>query len=646
MTKHLLTCILLAVSLLSCSKQARVTSPDGNLSVHITCGKQLTYSVSYRGQTVLEEAPLGLNTSIGDFSTDLKLHKAIARPWIDVYWLSRSKASEIGVNANKLTLFMTNANKDSLQLTFVVKDNDIAFRYRVASTSGTDSCEIFNETTAFHLPAGTRTIITPQAPWGEGWMLSKPSYEEEYTYFEEMGVPSKYGLGYTFPALFHTPDSIWILLSETGVDGRYVGCKLGEGNADGIYPVAFPEAEENRSIGSNTVTAQLPAYTSWKTITIGRTLHPIVESTIAFDVVEPVVDAPTAMFKPGKSTWSWILWQDGSINYRDQLTFIDLAAAMGYDYVLIDGLWDTQIGYARIPELVRYAQDKGVDVLLWYNSNGQWNDAPQGPKHRMDTPEARRREMAWMQQLGVKGIKVDFFGGDKQCTMRLYEDILRDAAHYGLAVNFHGTTIPRGWERMYPNYMTSEAVLASENLVFQQAFADREAYWATIIPFTRNAIGSMDFGPVFFSKRFSKGKDRGTVRKTTDAFQLATSVLFHSAIQHFGIVPDDLHEQPDYVLDFMKKVPTTWDETRLIDGYPGKLCVMARKHNKKWYVAGVNGENEPKKITLHLPMMRGHYVTVYRDNDQGGIAKTTRRVSGKGALTVRLQANGGFVIED
>lgn len=643
MKKLLITCII-GIGLLSCSKQASITSPDGKLSIHITNGKQLTYSVSYEGKTILEPAPLGLNTSAGNFSTGLELHDAIAEPWVDIYRLNRSKASEIGINANKLTLYLTNQNNDSLQVVFVVKDNDIAFRYRLAAM-GKDSCEIFNETTAFDFPAGTKTIITPQAPWGEGWKLSKPSYEEEYTYFEEMGTPSKYGVGYTFPALFHTPDSTWILLSETGVDGRYAGCKLGEGNADGVYPIAFPEPEENRGIGSNTIKAKLPAYTSWKTITIGKTLEPIVETTIMFDVVEPQVEA-TASYKPGKSTWSWILWQDGSMNYNDQKTFIDLAAAMDYEYILIDALWDTQVGYERMPELIRYAQNKGVDVLLWYNSNGQWNDAPQGPKNRMDTPEARRKEMAWMQQLGVKGIKVDFFGGDKQCTMQLYEDILRDAAHYGLAVNFHGTTIPRGWERMYPNYMCSEAILASENLVFQQSFADQEAYWATIIPYTRNAIGSMDFGPVFFSKRFSKGKDWGNIRKTTDAFQLATAVLYHSAIQHFGLVPDDLKEQPDYVIDFMKNVPTTWDDTQFIDGYPGKLCVIARKNNKKWYVAGVNGENTPKEITLHLPMMCGHYVSVYHDNDQGGISKTTRSISNKGELTVQLKANGGIVIED
>lgn len=643
MKKLLVFCCCLNI-FMACGKKISVESPDSELKVTVQVAKTPVYSITYKGEVVLEPAPLGLYTSIGDFSNNLKFESCILQPIVDVYHLNRSKMSDIGVNANKLTATFTNANADSIQMIFFVENNNVALCYRISSPTH-HSCEITGEATAFDFPLNTKTIITPQAPWGAGWKLSKPSYEEEYTYFEPIGTPSKYGLGYTFPALFQTNEKTWTLISETGVDGQYVGCKLGEGTAEGVYPIAFPEKEENRSIGTNTVFVQLPAQTSWKTITIGETLAPIVESTIAFDVVKPKFESPKE-FLTGRSTWSWILWQDESCNYNDQKIFIDLAADMKYEYILIDALWDKQIGYDKIPELIKYAQSKGVDVILWYNSNGQWNDAPQGPKNRMDTPEARQKEMEWMQSLGVKGIKVDFFGGDKQCTMQLYEDILTDAAKYGLAVNFHGTTIPRGWERMYPNYMSSEAVLASENLVFQQYFADKEAFSATIIPFTRNAIGNMDFGPVFFSKRFSKHENWGTIRKTTDAFEMATAVLFSSAIQHFGIVPNDLKTQPDDVLEFMKNVPTTWDETKFIDGYPGKYCVIARRHKKTWYIAAVNGENEEKELSINLPMLSGHYVNAYRDDDSGQILRRIWQVSGNGQLKFKLQPYGGVVITD
>src|SRR5690606_19501726 len=186
-----------------------------------------------------------------------------------------------------------------------------------------------------------------------------------------------------------------------------------------------------------------------------------------YDVVDPLYE-PSQEYKFGKSTWSWIVWQDNSMDWDDQVQFIDLAAELNYEYILIDALWDTNIGRQRMAELVKYAQSKGVDVFLWYNSNGGFNDAPQGPRNKMNTSVVRKHEMKWLREIGVKGLKIDFFGGDKQETMRLYEDILSDANDYGLMIIFHGTTLPRGWERMYPNFVGGEAVMASEMLVFNE----------------------------------------------------------------------------------------------------------------------------------------------------------------------------------
>ena len=541
-----------------------------------------------------------------------------------------------------MTVSYLNKNKDTLQVLFRVSNNDIALAYRLASPKQTH-CTIKRELTGFNFPAHTTTFITPQAPSGEGWMKTKPSYEEEYTNEEPIGTPSKYRLGYTFPALFHLGNTGWVLLSETGVTSRYAGTRLSEGNQEGLYTIAFPEKEENGGMGDNTVTSNLPLITSWKTITVGETLKPIVETTSAYNGMKPVYTA-SQPYKPGRSTWSWILWQDESCNYKDQQIFIDLAAEMGYEYILIDALWDKQIGYENMPSLIAYAQSKGVDVILWYNSNGAWNDAPQGPKQRMDTAPARQKEMAWMKSLGVKGIKVDFFGGDKQTTMKLYEDILTDANQYGIFVVFHGTTLPRGWERIYPNHMGSEAALVSENLVFSQDFANKEAYTSTMLPFTRNAVSAMDFGPVFFNKRFSKQADKGTIRKTTDAFQLATSILYQSPVQHFGITPNNIQEQPEYVINFMKKIPTTWDETRFIDGYPGKYCVMARRFGSKWYIGATNASNSLQSYTLSLPWLTGKEVTVLFDNKDRSVGFKTAKIDKKGLLKIELENLGGCVI--
>jgi hypothetical protein len=620
-----------------------IQSPDGLLKVILKSeSEKTTYVVTYKNKTMLEESPLGLESTIGDFSTGLTFLSESKKQIEENYYLPNGKTSRIHYLANELTVSYLNKNKDTLQVLFRVSNNDIALAYRLASPKQTH-CTIKRELTGFNFPAHTTTFITPQAPSGEGWMKTKPSYEEEYTNEEPIGTPSKYRLGYTFPALFHLGNAGWVLLSETGVTSRYAGTRLSEGNQEGLYTIAFPEKEENGGMGDNTVTSNLPLITSWKTITVGETLKPIVETTSAYNGMKPVYTA-SQPYKPGRSTWSWILWQDESCNYKDQQIFIDLAAEMGYEYILIDALWDKQIGYENMPSLIAYAQSKGVDVILWYNSNGAWNDAPQGPKQRMDTAPARQKEMAWMKSLGVKGIKVDFFVGDKQTTMKLYEDILTDANQYGIFVVFHGTTLPRGWERMYPNHMGSEAALVSENLVFSQDFANKEAYTSTMLPFTRNAVSAMDFGPVFFNKRFSKQADKGTIRKTTDAFQLATSILYQSPVQHFGITPNNIQEQPEYVINFMKKIPTTWDETRFIDGYPGKYCVMARRFGSKWYIGATNASNSLQSYTLSLPWLTGKEVTVLFDHKDRSVGFKTAKIDKKGLLKIELENLGGCVI--
>jgi hypothetical protein len=641
MKKIVLLSALLAVS--GALTAQEVQGPDGALKVNVELKDgSPVYSVHYNNKIFLEPSPLGLKTSIGDFSTGLKQLGHQVRTIDETYTMPHAKVSRVHYQANELVCNYLNEKGDTLQVIFRVSNNDIAQAYRIASPKHTH-CIIEKEATGFDFPSYTTTFITPQAPAGDGWMGTKPSYEEEYTLDEAIGTPSRYKLGYTFPALFHVGNDGWVLVSETGVSSHYAGTKLSEGTQDGLYTIAFPEKAENGGVGDATIAASIPSLTSWKTITVGETLKPIVETTSAYDNVRPLYE-PTQVYQPGRSTWSWILWQDASCNYKDQQTFIDLAAAMGYEYILIDALWDKQIGYENMPSLIAYAQSKGVDVLLWYNSNGNWNDAPQGPKHCLDSAPARQKEMAWMKTLGVKGIKVDFFGGDKQATMKLYEDILTDANQYGIAVVFHGCTLPRGWERMYPNHMSSEAALVSENLVFGQYHADKEAQRSTLYPFIRNAVSAMDFGGVFFNKHFSKDGVNGTLRKTTDAFQIATSVLYQSGIQHFGITPNNLTEQPEFILDFMKKVPTVWDETRFIDGYPGKYCVVARRYGNQWYIAATNATGQPMKLNLSLLWLTNQQVSIIHDNKVRTAGLSQGTVNKKGILTIEMQPMGGAMI--
>lgn len=257
----------------------------------------------------------------------------------------------------------------------------------------------------------------------------------------------------------------------------------------------------------------------------------------------------------------------------------------------------------------------------------------------------RKKEMKWLQSVGVKGLKVDFFGGDKQESMRLYEDILSDANDYGLMVDFHGATLPRGWERMYPNYVGSEAVVASEMLVFTQGVRDNEAFNATIHPYVRNAVASMEFGGVFLNKFLTKSNQGRNKRLTTDAFQLATAILFQNPVQMFALTPNNLTDAPAFAIDFMKTVPTIWDETLHIDGYPGKYSVLARRHGDQWFIAGVNGGKEVLKLTLKLPMLAGKKVSLYNDDGTLTTYLKDTEVRRSGEFDVEIQPGGGFILK-
>ena len=296
-------------------------------------------------------------------------------------------------------------------------------------------------------------------------------------------------------------------------------------------------------------------------------------------------------------------------------------------------------------ELIDYAHSKNVDVFLWYNSNGAINDAPQGPRNRMSTSIARKEEMKWLQKIGVKGLKVDFFGGDKQETMRFYEDILSDANDYGLMIIFHGCTLPRGWERMYPNFVGSEAVLASEMLIFSQDVREKEAFYATLHPFIRNTVGTMEFGGVFMNKFLNRGNTRGQERLTTDVFQIATGILFQSPVQMFALTPNNLTAAKGFLIDSMKDIPTTCNETLYIAGYPGKYTVIARRNGDNWYIAGVNAMEEAIELQLDLPMLKGEKVNIYNDNNKKEPTLINHTIKKDGSYKVTIQPNGGFVIK-
>ena len=665
MQKIYLSCLFLLAAAAAQANEYTVKSPDGKLVVKVACeGGKASYTVDYDGKQMLQPSALGLVSNHGDFSQNLTMGALKGGEVKSLsYEMRQSKKAKIEKKAVDATIGFVNAGKDSMTLVLHVSDNDVAYKYQLVrpKKNNPKSVIIYNEVSGFNFPEKTTTFLCPQITPMTGWERTKPSYEEEYTPDAPMNVKSQYGVGYTFPCLFKVGDDGWVMVSETGVSSAYCGSRLSDYEAGKGYTIAFPQEGENNGIGSQYAGIPLDGETPWRTVTVGSSLAPVVETTVMYDVTTPFYEA-SKKYKPARYTWSWLIWQDESINYDDQVKMIDVAAAQGYEAILVDNWWDKNIGRDRIGQLSKYAKSKGVNLMLWYNSNGYENDAPQTPRQVMNNAIARKKDMAWMQKIGVAGIKVDFFGGDKQETMKLYEDILSDANDYGLEVIFHGCTMPRGWERMYPNYVGSEAALASENVFFTDYHAKKEAFEMTMHPFARNAQGSFDWGGVMMNKYFSKNNKSRHQRYTSDVFEMATAITNQCSVNCVCLYPNNLTDVPQWELDWLKAVPTEWEDVKYIAGYPTRYAVIARKasngnngtasaSNGKWFVGGLNATDKPLTLTLDLPMFAGQTVEYLTDQPKKKgekfftSVKKTLKVGKDGKAKVTLQPNGGIIID-
>ena len=405
-----------------------VKGPDGRLEFRLRAENGAPqWSAAYDGRSVAEWSPLGLETEYGDFTKGVKLGEAKKGRFRDAYSLPQGKRSKVKVEMNMAVVPLL---ADNAKLGFEVRvgKNDLAFRYFVEKAT-----TVRREATGFAFASGAKMFATQQSKPMTGFAQTKPSYEETYVYDAELGTKSGSGEGWTFPMLMRLPGDggakdLWALVSETGTDGNYCGCRLADWE-NGCFRVAFPMPGEARGKGSVEPKCAAKTSTPWRTLTVGDSLAPIVETTIAYDVVKPVVPAPKKPYEFGRGSWSWIVWDDASMNAADQRKFIDLAAAMGWEHILIDAFWD-RIPAEEFDALLAYAKEKKVAVYLWYNSNGDWNDAPQTPKDRFVTRESTEKEMAWLESKGVRGVKVDFWGGDKQFVIAKYCELF-EIAHTG-----------------------------------------------------------------------------------------------------------------------------------------------------------------------------------------------------------------------
>jgi hypothetical protein len=612
-----------------------LTSPDGKLAVTVAQSKGggVAYRIARDGKIVLRDSQLGLTFDGIDLAGKLKPEDVSPERRIDDrYELVAGKRRNVTYAANERTWRYAGGDGHKLEITFRVSNDGVAFRYTARAAQPGAQLKFAGEATSFAFPTSARAWLQPMSVAKTGYKRTNPSYEEHYRMDIPVGTPSPMA-GWVFPALFRTGDT-YVALTEANMDGSFHASRLDAQSKGGVYRIAPPMPEETYTNGALLPTATGSLTTPWRVLAVGS-LATVVDSTLGTDLAAPAPNGIPDWVKPGHSSWSWALLKDDFTTYGTQKQFIDYAADMRWDYTLIDAYWDQKIGYDKVKELAAYAKEKGIGILVWYNSAGAWNDTDMTPRDKLLTSADRRAEFAKLKAMGVKGIKVDFFGGDGQSMIDYYVGILKDAYDANLLVNFHGATLPRGWARTWPNLLTAEAVRGFEFGTFEQKDQDLIASHAAMLPFTRNLFDPMDFTPMVF------GDIPRIKRATRNGFELAESVLFVSGIAHFAEVPEGMATVPDYVKDFLRALPARWDDSRFVAGVPGQYAVIARQAGGKWYVAGINGAAKDRTVTLDLGFIgkAGRIITdgaTERAFAQAGIQADKK-------TTIKLKAHGGFV---
>lgn len=624
------------------SEAVSLLSPDGSIQVALELNEQgeAGYQVYRQGVEVLQPSRLGVELSDADLRSGLSLVSVSGPERVeDRYQLLQGKRLDYHYVANETALTFVGAHGKELGVIFRVSNDGVAFRYHFPGQSA-EPVEVISEQTSFNFSASARGWLQQMQVVKTGWEGTNPAYEEHYEMDIPVGQASPSEAGWVFPALFKTGDT-WVLLSEVGMQGNFHASRLEPESPEGEYRVGGPMDEEVFTGGGLMAQDTRPFFSPWRTITLG-TLADVTDSSMGTDLAEPQIEMNTDFIEPGMASWSWGLLKEPSITYDIQIEFIDYAADMGWEYTLIDVNWDETIGYEGIQELVDYAAERDVGVILWYNSSGDWNTSPYTPKSQLLGREQRRAEFERIHEMGVRGVKIDFFPGDGRSSIAYYREILEDAADFQLMVNHHGSTLPRGIHRTYPHMMTMESVRGMEMVTFFQESADLEASHATVLPFTRNVFDPMDYTPTVLHDLMNPQVER----RTTNAFQLALPVLFLSGIEHIVETPDGMAHQPEYVRQFLRDVPVVWDESHLVQGEPGKLAVFARRKGDTWYVAGINGEKHDKHLSLDLSFVGEGPVSgmLIRDGDKPR-SYVREEVSSSTDVRVAVKPEGGFVMQ-
>lgn len=596
-------------TLTAMAKAIRPVSPNGKVSLEM---KDSGFVVCRDGQAVLNISKVGVATTLTGDGLSLESIKKGGRVKAD-YRMRAGKRLHARNEANEYVCTYRDRQHHDVRLVFRLYNDGVAYRYELSGLKGE---QLKDEQTTYTIPQGTRRWMQK---WSEGY--------EEFFPLATQGGGKERRLG--FPSLLEPRDGVFVLLTEANIERRQSAASLYNDGAAEDYRVV-PDKNDAVLDGE--------WHSPWRVAIVG-TLADVVESTLVTDVCEPNVLGDVEWVKPGVVSWVYWAYNHGSNDYNIIKKYVDFAATVGLPYVLIDAEWDEMKDGKTVVDAVNYAKEKGIRPLIWYNSSVGWINGAPGPKFRLNKPEDREKEFAWCEQIGVAGVKIDFFSGDNRMNMEYCIDLLECAARHHLLVNFHGAPIPRGWQRTYPNLLSTEGVYGAEWYNNVPTFTTRAAAHNATLPFTRNVIGPMDYTPCAFS-------DSQHPHITTHAHELALTVLFESGLQHLADRPESFLAQPQEVIKFLGQLPAAWDETRLVAGYPGEYAVVARRSGDTWYVAGINGTDESKSIDLNMKFIRtkNHRILAFTDSGDNAQPWSITTMDSLPTKVEHLLPRGGFLL--
>ena len=566
-----------------------LASPDGRLALTIESvanpaspgSTQLVYRVSFRGKTLVEPSRLQLELQgQRPLGPDFRMVKATASSQDDTYRLVTGKTSQVRNHYNALRVDLEESGDLGRKLAIEARayDDAVAFRYVVPEQITLRNFRLTKETTEFRIAkdATTYALVVPNF---------HSMYESEYVklsisaFSNQGGVASKVLIG--LPLLMEVPGVAWMAITEADLranSSMYLTNPSGSWAGHWLESELAPADEDPEVIVKST----LPHHSAWRVLLVGDEASRLAESNVITSLNPESEIADTSWIHAGRASWNWwngSLGPDGKPAYTTETMkyYVDFAAKSGFEYMLVDAGWyepkdiTKMNGRVDIPELVKYAQARGVKVWIWLSYRG--------------VDSQMEEAFPLYEKWGVAGLKIDFIERDDQRGIDFYYRVAKAAAEHRLMVDFHGSTKPSGIERTYPNVLGYEGVLGMEQS--KAGARDNPDHRATL-PFTRMLAGPIDYTPGAFrnvTREEFQPRMESPMVMGTRAQQLAMYVVYQAAFQMVADAPQAYAGQPEF--EFIRAVPATWDETRVLGGRPGKNATIARRHGKEWFLGSL-----------------------------------------------------------